>query len=118
MDRKHIGLGLFVVVTLALLVWLAQSIGAIGGGGGALYTVRLAHAAGLVENNAVKIAGVNVGRIADISVDHDIAVLSLRIDDDIVLHDDARAIVRAMPKCGPLIWSGASPDKSNRPPSV
>lgn len=95
MNRTHIGLGIFVIATVGLLIWLAQSIGALGGGGGKRYEIRLGHAAGLVENNAVKIAGVNIGRIEEVAVDHDIAVLSLRIDDDIVLHTDARAIVRA-----------------------
>ncbi|MBX7079322.1 MAG: MlaD family protein [Nannocystaceae bacterium] len=95
MNRTHIGLGIFVVATVGLLIWLAQSLGAIGGGGGKRYELRLAHAAGLVENNAVKIAGVSVGKIEKVAVDHDIAVLTLRVDGDIVLHDDAKAIVRA-----------------------
>ncbi len=95
MNRTHIGLGIFVVATVGLLVWLAQSIGAIGGRAGSHYELRLAHAAGLVENNAVKIAGVSVGRIEKVSVDHDVAVMRLAIDREIVLHEDARAIVRA-----------------------
>ncbi len=95
MNRTHIGLGLFVVGTLALLLWLAQSIGALGGTAGDRYEVRLRHAAGLVENNAVKIAGVQVGRIEKIGVDHDVAVMTLLVDRDIVLHTDARAVVRA-----------------------
>jgi phospholipid/cholesterol/gamma-HCH transport system substrate-binding protein len=95
MNRTHIGLGLFVVCTVGLLIWLAQSIGALGGGSGARYELRLAHAAGLVENNAIKIAGVSVGRIEKVSVDHDTAVLTLQVDADVVLHTDARAIVRA-----------------------
>lgn len=95
MNRTNIGLGIFVVATLGLLVWLANSIGAIGGRGGNHYELRLAHAAGLVENNAVKIAGVSVGKIEKVSVDHDVAVMRLAIDREIVLHDDARAIVRA-----------------------
>ncbi|MCA9651173.1 MAG: MCE family protein [Myxococcales bacterium] len=95
MNRTHIGLGIFVLGTLALLVWLAQSIGALGSGGGERYELRLDHAAGLVANNAVKIAGVEVGRVEEIGVDHDVAVLTLRIDPEIVLHQDATAIVRA-----------------------
>lgn len=95
MNRTHIGLGAFVLGTLALLIWLAQSIGALGSGGGVRYEVRLDHAAGLVANNAVKIAGVEVGRIEKIGVDHDIAVLTLRVDPEIELHQDAIAIVRA-----------------------
>ena len=95
MNRTYIGLGAFVIVSVGLLLYLAQSIGAIGTGGGSRYEVRLEYAAGLVENNAVKIAGVGVGRISQIDVDHDIAVLTLQIDEEIVLHEDARAIVRA-----------------------
>ncbi len=95
MNRTYIGLGAFVVVSVGLLLYLAQSIGAIGAGGGTKYQLRLEFAAGLVENNAVKIAGVGVGRISKIEVDHDIAVLTLEVDEEIVLHDDARAIVRA-----------------------
>ncbi len=95
MNRTYIGLGAFVLVTVGLLIYLAQSIGAIGTGGGNNYQLRLEHAAGLVENNAVKIAGVGVGRVAKIQVEHDIAVLTLQVDEEIVLHEDARAIVRA-----------------------
>lgn len=95
MNRTYIGLGAFVVVSVGLLLYLAQSIGAIGAGGGTKYELRLEFAAGLVKNNAVKIAGVSVGRISEIKVDHDIAVLTLEVDEEIVLHDDARAIVRA-----------------------
>ena len=84
-----------MVVSVGLLLYLAQSIGAIGSGGGSKYELRLQFAAGLVENNAVKIAGVGVGRIAKIEVDHDIAVLTLEVDEEVVLHEDARAIVRA-----------------------
>ncbi len=95
MNRTNIGLGIFVIGTLGLLVWLAQSIGALGGGNGDRYEVRLEHAAGLVTNNAVKIAGVEVGSIEAVGVDHDIAVLTLLVDTDVVLHTDATAIVRA-----------------------
>ncbi len=95
MNRTYIGLGAFVVVSVGLLLYLAQSIGAIGAGGGTKYELRLEFAAGLVENNAVKIAGVGVGRISKIEVEHDIAVLTLEVDENIVLHEDARAIVRA-----------------------
>lgn len=95
MNRTHIGLGVFVLGTLGLLVWLAQGIGAIGSRSGTRYEVRLEHAAGLVVNNAIKIAGVEVGDIEAVGVDHDVAVLTLRVDDEVVLHDDATAIVRA-----------------------
>ena len=39
MNRKYIFLGAFVLITLGLLLWLAQSIGALGGGQGKRYGV-------------------------------------------------------------------------------
>ncbi len=95
MNRKYIFLGAFVVITLGTLLWLAQSIGALGGKSGKHYTVHLDQAAGLVENNAVKVAGVKVGTIDEISVAEDGAVLTLLVDEDVELHEDAVALVRA-----------------------
>ena len=95
MNQKYIALGTFFVVTIGLAVWLAMSVGALGGGRGDTYTVHLDHAAGLVEDNAVKIAGVHVGVIDDIQVENKRAVLTLRLDKEVELHEDAIAIVRA-----------------------
>jgi len=95
MNRKYIALGTFFVVTIGLLIWLATAVGALGSGRGARYTVRLEHAAGLVQDNAVKIAGVQVGVIESIDVKYKTAVLTLRIDEEVELHQDTLAIVRA-----------------------
>ena len=95
MNRKYVFLGLFMFISLGLLMWLAVNIGAIGGGQGKLYKVKLNHAAGLVKDNAVKIAGVKIGRVDEVKVEHKTAVLELRIDPDVILHEDAEAIVRA-----------------------
>lgn len=95
MNRKYVSLGAFVIITLGLLLWLASNIGALGGKKGTRYEVRLDHAAGLVTDNAVKIAGVQVGEIERVSVEHDIAVLTLRIDEGVEVHEDAIALVRA-----------------------
>ena len=95
MNKKYLALGIFVVITLGLLLWLAQNVGAIGSKKGDTYTVRLEHAAGIVEDNAVKIAGVKVGVVESVDVDHDIAVLTLRMEKEVQLHTDAMALVRA-----------------------
>jgi phospholipid/cholesterol/gamma-HCH transport system substrate-binding protein len=95
MNRKYIFLGLFLVISLGMLMWLAVNIGAIGGSKGKLYRVKLDHAAGLVKDNAVKIAGVKVGKVAAVKVEHKTAVLELRVDPEVELHADAEAIVRA-----------------------
>lgn len=95
MNRKYIFLGVFVVVSLGLLLWLAQSIGALGSRDGNRYQVTLDTAAGLVKDNAVKIAGVKVGTIERVDVDGERAVLTLLVDRDVELHQDAVALVRA-----------------------
>ena len=95
MNRKYIFLGAFVVITVGLLLWLAQSIGAIGGNSGKHYTVTLDEAAGLVRDNAVKVAGVKVGVVEEVKAEGDDAVLILRLDPEIELHTDAVAGIRA-----------------------
>jgi phospholipid/cholesterol/gamma-HCH transport system substrate-binding protein len=97
MNRKYIFLGAFVIISLGLLLWLAQSIGALGRKPGKHYEVHLDQAAGLVQDNAVKIAGVKVGEISKVAVgpDGDGAVLTLRVDEDVEIHEDAVALVRA-----------------------
>jgi phospholipid/cholesterol/gamma-HCH transport system substrate-binding protein len=95
LNRKYIFLGLFVVISLGLLLWLAQSIGALGSKQGNRYHVTLDTAAGLVKDNAVKIAGVKVGTIEAVNVDGDQAVLTLLVDPEVELHSDTVALVRA-----------------------
>ncbi|HVI02831.1 MAG TPA: MlaD family protein, partial [Enhygromyxa sp.] len=95
MNRKYIFLGVFVVISLGLLLWLAQSIGALGSKHGNRYHVTLDTAAGLVKDNAVKIAGVKVGVIEAVEVDGDQAVLTLLVDPEVELHADTVALVRA-----------------------
>jgi len=95
MNKKYITLGVFLVISLGLLIWLAQEIGAIGGDKGNKYVVKLDHAAGLVKDNAVKVAGVKVGTIAEVHVEHKTAVLELRVQSSVELHQDTVAIVRA-----------------------
>ena len=95
MNKKYIFLGVFVVISLGLLLWLAQSIGALGGKKGHHYTVTLDTAAGIVKDNAVKIAGVKVGTVDQVAVDGDRAVLTLLVDPEVELHADTVALVRA-----------------------
>ena len=95
MNRKYIFLGLFVIITVGLLLWLAYSIGALGGKEGKRYVVTLDEAAGLVEDNAVKIAGVKVGTVERVEARGDDATLTLLLDPAIELHEDAVAGVRA-----------------------
>ncbi len=102
MDRKLFSLGLFVVVSLGLLVWLASQLGVIGARAVDRYTVRLDNAAGLVAGNAIKSSGVEIGRVADVTITRDdktkksMALVFLEIRRDTQILDDA--VVSVAPK--------------------
>lgn len=99
MDRKLFSLGLFVVVSLALLVWLASQLGVIGARAVNHYTVRLDNAAGLVAGNAVKSAGVEIGRVGSVTLNRDektrkmMAIVDLQIHSGNDILDDAEVSV-------------------------
>ncbi len=95
MNKKHISLGVFFVVCMGLVLWLARGVGALGAPSSQRYELALGNAAGLVEDNAVRIAGVKVGWIESIQVEHRTAVLILQVHDGVQLHEDAVALVRA-----------------------
>lgn len=79
MNTRYLTLGIFVTVCLAALVGLAWSLGALPRSGKTYY-LRLADAGGLVEGNAVRIAGVQVGRIQRMDIEGNEALLELRVD--------------------------------------
>ncbi len=85
MRRNLIALAIFVVVCLGLLAALAGQLG-IFGGNGELYTVRLKDAGGLVIGNAVRIAGVEVGRVESIRLQDNRAVLDISVDREVQLY--------------------------------
>jgi phospholipid/cholesterol/gamma-HCH transport system substrate-binding protein len=95
MNRKYIFLGAFVIITIGLLLWLAQGIGALGRKDGKRYQVTLDEAAGLVPDNAVKVAGVKVGVVEKVEAINDDAVLTLLLEPEVEIHEDAVAGVRA-----------------------
>ena len=82
MNTRYLTLAIFVTVTLAALVGLAWTLGALPRGGES-YRLRLADAGGLVEGNAVRIAGVQIGQIRAIGIDGNEALLDLRINPEV-----------------------------------
>lgn len=82
MNTRYLSLAIFVTVTLAALVGLAWTLGALPRGGDT-YRLRLADAGGLVEGNAVRIAGVQIGQIRKIGIDGNVALLDLRINPEV-----------------------------------
>lgn len=78
MNTRFITLGTFVVVTLGAFTWLAMQLG-LGDRNGTHYTIKTPDAAGLVEGNSVRIAGVEVGKVEQIHVEGNIAVIDIRV---------------------------------------
>jgi phospholipid/cholesterol/gamma-HCH transport system substrate-binding protein len=71
----------FVTLTVAATAMLALSITRAGGGDTVSYKARFSDASGLREGDSVRIAGVEVGRVAAIKVvDHRIALVSFGVD--------------------------------------
>lgn len=93
--KQKIQLAAFVGLTLALFFAMAYALGFWGKTRRVEYGVLLSDAAGVVANNAVKIAGVEVGRVAKIGVEGDRARLLLRVDPEVILFANSHAQVRA-----------------------
>jgi len=81
---------------MALLAWMSLKVGAIQNMGETLLVhAELEDAAGLSEGAEVKVAGVPVGVVESLVVDHDVALISLRISEDAGVRMDAIVQVRA-----------------------
>ena len=112
--RTEIIVGLFVLVGLACLGYLAIRLGKLEVFGATGYTViaDFPSVAGLKVGDPVEIAGVKVGRVDSIGLsEDDRARLVLRIEDDVKLQEDVIASVRARGLIGDkfvLLTPGAS----------
>lgn len=58
-------------------------------------SLRIPDAAGLQVGAAVRVAGVEVGQVGELTLDHDVAVATLRLDTAAALRRDATARIRA-----------------------
>jgi phospholipid/cholesterol/gamma-HCH transport system substrate-binding protein len=92
----EVTVGLFVVLGLCALAYLSIRLGQLQVGRGNTYdlTAVFPTVAGLREGATVEIAGVQVGRVQDISLADYAAVVTLRLDKQVQLQDDAIASIR------------------------
>jgi len=95
--RSHeIRVGLLLLGAFAVAAFLAVRIGALSSLGDTVtVTVRFHDAAGLVPDSAIKVAGVEVGRVRGLEVDFDRAVATLVLRAEASVRNDVRAEVRA-----------------------
>lgn len=112
-SRIEIIVGIFVLVGIACLAYLAVRLGKLEVLGNSGYHVYadFPSVAGLKVGDPVEIAGVRVGRVESIGLADDRARLMLRINDSVKLQEDCIASVRSRGLIGDkfvLITPGAS----------
>jgi phospholipid/cholesterol/gamma-HCH transport system substrate-binding protein len=95
--RTEIIVGIFVVVGISCLGYLAIRLGKLEVFGNQGYVVYadFPSVAGLKIGDPVEIAGVKVGKVESISLADDRARLAIRIDPRVKLQEDVIASVRA-----------------------
>lgn len=112
-SRTDVVVGLFVLVGLACLGYLAIRLGKLElfAAQGYVVSADFASVAGLKLGDPVEIAGVRVGRVEGIGLADDKARLTLRFSDEVKLQEDVIASVRARGLIGDkfvLVSPGAS----------
>jgi phospholipid/cholesterol/gamma-HCH transport system substrate-binding protein len=94
--KLELSVGIFVLIGLTCLIYLAVHLGRMEVfGQGYQVTASFDNISGLKRGAAVEVAGVEVGRVESIQVtpDHR-AKLTMSIDPDIILKEDAIASIR------------------------
>ncbi|GAA5108677.1 MCE family protein [Haloechinothrix salitolerans] len=80
-ERNPVRMGLIGLVAMLLLGFLALNWERLPVVGGTVYQAEFAEAAGLKPDNEVRIGGVKVGTVTDVSLASDRVLVSFRVDD-------------------------------------
>ncbi len=88
--------GIFVVIGAILLGYMSMKVGTLNFSHNKGYFIEVFFdsATGLVKDVTVEVAGVEIGRVQDISLKNGKALVLLRIRHEITIKKDARAIIR------------------------
>ena len=94
--KTEMVVGLFMIVGIVALVYLSFSLGKIdlGGSGYIKATASFDSITGLRKGATIEIAGVQVGKVTDIGLEDDMAIVELSIKKEVPITDDAIASVR------------------------
>lgn len=94
--KQEIGVGVLVLVAFGVLAFMSIKVGALRNVGQELEVhVLLNDAAGLSDGAAVRIAGVQVGQIQQMNVEHDQARITMAIAKSAAVRQDVKIQVRA-----------------------
>lgn len=100
MNQKRIefSVGIFILVGIAAILYLAIQIGSSSflGSDGSVVNARFTNVGGLNEGSNVMIAGVKVGVVGDITLDTEnlVAMVQLKLHTDVTIYDDAIASIK------------------------
>ncbi len=88
--------GVFVIIGILILTYMSMKVGGVSFKRAKGYDVNVYFdsATGLAKDVQVEIAGVEVGRVRKISLENGKALVVLRINSDVRLTKDAKAIIR------------------------
>lgn len=95
--RIEIIVGMFVFIGIASMGYMALKLGEVGGLGATGYelTARFSNVGGIRPGADVMIAGVSVGRVETLKLSKvDEALVTLRVNDDVKITQDAIASIR------------------------
>jgi phospholipid/cholesterol/gamma-HCH transport system substrate-binding protein len=96
----EITVGIFIIVGLLCLAYISIYLGKINlfGTGNDTYKVKAVFSSvtGLKKDTDVQIAGVNVGKVTNITLDNYEAVVTMKIRKNIKLQDDCIASINTM----------------------
>jgi len=114
---REVAVGLVLLLGAALLVYMSLNLGQLGFGQPQGYTVQaeFPNAGGLQGGAAVELAGVEIGRVASVTLtDTYHARVILRILPTIALQDDSRAVIKSKGLIGER-YVEISPGKGTTP---
>ena len=100
MNQKRIefSVGIFILVGIAAIMYLAIQIGSSRflGSDATVIDARFTNVGGLNEGSNVMIAGVKVGVVGDITLDTEnlVAMVQLKLHTDLTIYDDAIASIK------------------------
>ena len=95
-DAQILRFGAVTLVILLLVMAAAFNLSKFPGFGGTTYYAELADASGLREGNMVQVAGMRAGRVQEIRLAGDRAVVEFTVDDGFAFGNDSRASVEVL----------------------
>ena len=96
--RTEFAVGLFILVGILAILYLAIQIGSsrILGSDSMVVEARFSNVGGLNEGSNIMIAGVKVGIVGKIRLDTQslVAMVELKLKNDLIIYDDAMASIK------------------------